>query len=214
MPERVFNITPKTTNEWLKSHSSSSTQFKERVTADILKNGQEVGGNISWPAVFSSLRCVSLGKVYTGEKATYNSISTTVGCAVAQMGWNMHTPDVVYMSGLYYAICTEQRAKQAYDQAVKIETGSAKFTNEAAKERSLEENQNEVGLYGYTSSVLLGSLAEYVKQYKLGDETYLRVLRNLLFLGKLGIKNAARENLFWHIKSGQVAEALALMGRH
>ncbi len=109
----VPRISQKTSNERLVEWSAQKWLRDERrcVAKDIINNGKELleGRNIDWELVLRGIKSTQWGELRVGEDALANTGARFIGGFAAYVGWSMHDPGSVYLSGQYLAIIADDK---------------------------------------------------------------------------------------------------------
>lgn len=182
LKEREFHITPKTPNIWLATQRNwYAAGVRERITEDIVTNGMELEGEIDWGVVLNHMTCVSQEKRYIGRAALENSIAATIGSVASNMGWDMHSPPVVYMSGFhpFWALGKDIELLNARLQLGK--DGKRLFKNDAAREAVLTREAEDVERIGGFREKLGNALEAYAGLTLPEDPLYVRILQRLIY---------------------------------
>ncbi len=191
VPERKFQITPKTTNESLKSQYSrngTNSQFRSTVAEDMITNAKELDNRIDWREVLGLMSTPRFGVVNsqlrsTGKSVLEQQITPTVGSATVKMGWNMDSPAVVYMGGYYFLRWLDNRLDILNE---KIENADIRIFEKDRKDKQLAQERAEAEKLTDFKNKLNESLNAFITQNfphipPENLETYLRILGFFLF---------------------------------
>ncbi|MDO8619525.1 MAG: hypothetical protein Q7R49_06335 [Candidatus Daviesbacteria bacterium] len=220
LSEKQFNISPKTPHAWLASQERWGNKSALLTVADdIVANAMELEKGVNWYEILDRTFAIvhryginGRGDIrYTGKFAIQNSIAATVGSVASNMGWNMSSPEVVYMSG-YHFFWGLGKDVDRLDQ--KIAGSNARtFSSEEAKEAALKKEGEEASRLGAFRKRLGETLDIFAQQNfeSKNLDTYLKILRNLIYLPNKGI-NLDRAKVFALLKSGDIASAAIALG--
>lgn len=133
-----FYITPKTLHRTLLTHKdwrSRSSDLSNLLAGDIIKNAQELLGQdeVDWDLILRNTRLDYSWRVYTGRQAMRFSIAGTLGWMASRVGWDMHSPEVVYMSGYYFVHESGKAINQLNQVLQAITEGTRGFSDEKKK---------------------------------------------------------------------------------
>lgn len=159
--DRVFEISEKTPNSMLVSADWSKYGSKERVAKDMFSNSRELAPEIGEEIILGCLVHWRMGtnRPERGIPALAYSIATKIGITAANIGWHMHSPEVVYMSGFHIS------------WAVGINM------------RNLKNKKEDPRISDIISSkeILDEALLEYVKRHLPPSEELLEILRAFIY---------------------------------
>lgn len=179
-----FDISPKSSNAWLVEQKTRVTyDYAAQLGNDILANAMELEPGVPWGEILNSIIWIDTGKRYQGKSAIQRASATTIGSVARTMGWNMDSPEVVYMS--IHAIILPLSVKiAALNQDLSdIEAGRNKFETEEAKVRRVEEVMQRVRKLGVFDGKLRESAEAYADQFLPQDPVNRKVLRRILMTG-------------------------------
>lgn len=210
--QKTFQISPKTSHERLTAVESwGNNKARIRVAEDIIANAKELESGVDWKEILDhTFAIVHSRDRYTGKLAVAKSIAGTVGSVASNMGWAMHSPDIVYMSGYYFFWVLGKDINSINQRLGRIEERT--FDSEDAKQSRLQKGQADATRLGTFRERLGDSLNLYTNQsFPVEDlEEYLEILQGLLWAGhnQLGSK---RYPIFNLLKAGQIREAHAAL---
>lgn len=210
--QKTFQISPKSSREWLVAVSSWADYMdRVRVAEDMVTNARELEGGVDWGEILGrTFAIVDRSRRYTGKVAIVYSIAGTVGSVASNMGWNMHSPEIVYMSGYHFFWGLGKDIDNINKRLAVAEERT--FDSQEAKEKTFQKEQQDVGRLGTFRQRLGESLDLYARQSFPAEDLdqYLEILRGLLYAGhnQLGQK---RHSIFNFLKSGQIREAHATL---
>lgn len=210
--QKTFQISPKTPHEWLATVRRWS-EWKARlsVAEDMVNNARELESGVNWSEILArTFAIVDKRRRYTGKLAIVHSIAGTVGSVTSNMGWSMHSPEVVYMSGYHFFWGLGKDIDHINERLAMAEERI--FDSQEAKQKILQKEQQDVKRLGTFRHRLGESLDLYARQsFPAGDlDQYLEILKGLLYAGhsQLGQK---RHSILHFLKSGQIREAHATL---
>lgn len=189
--DRVFEISAKTANSILVAADWSKYKFREIVAVDMFKNSMELAPEIGEDAILGCLTHWRMGtnRPERGIPALAYSVATSVGSAAAHMGWHMHSPEVVYMSGFHIA------------WAVGI--------NIRNLENKKKDPRKVSGLIS-CKETLDEAISNYVKQYLPPSEELLEILRAFIYPERSGILNR-RPKMYNLLRQGSIQDVSAIL---
>lgn len=205
---REFHITAKTPHTDLTNGWGSLNYYKarEKIADDMIANGRELTDEVSWRDVLDSLEGFHQGRTYSGRAALIHSVARSIGTVADHMGWDMHSPEVVYMGGYHFAWALGQKLDRLNLWQEEAQQGKKDFIDERSRVTALQRNEQEIGTLGTFRSKLNGALTEYTEQYLPKGEDYLEILRALIYFPSERI-GSQRFDIYDALKRGDVATA-------
>lgn len=208
--ERVFNISPKSTHQWMSAQELNYGDVRLKIADDILLNGRELEDGINWAVVEDCVRFHSRGKTSTGRWALQRSGAVRFASIAVNMGWDMHSPEIVYMSGSHINWYVVNEANKSKQRVADVEEGRIRFEDAEQTDLFKAQQMNRSGmLIGYASK-FNESLVEYGRQFLPNSDGYLEVLKGMTHLNRLGVTHE-RYELFELLKAGSFDQALVLL---
>lgn len=209
--DRKFNISLKTPHEWLASQRSwSDWLVRVRITDDIVANAMELESGVEWGVVLNHIISISDRQRYVGKSAITQSIAMTVGAVASNMGWHMHSPEVVYMSGFHPFWSLSKDLAILNRRLEEAEEGKRKFISEEAEEETIEREKREAGKIGAYRRRIGDSLEVYSQQTLPSNPLYLDILQGLLYLGHSKARDQ-RYRIFELLKKGKLEETAQIL---
>lgn len=205
VPTKIFNISEKTTHKVL----ASSLGSRGQITNDIVQNAMELVPDIDWILVLSYIEDKdTYGRIRSRNKsAIANSIALPISSVATHMGWDMHSPEVVYMSSFHPLKFISQRLTKLEE----LSKSNRVFLTDEQREIKLQKEREEVSVLTPIWKKLKWSLEEYARQNLPDDSIYLRILENLSYLGK-SMRTRKKEKIYDLLKEGKLAEAASFLG--
>lgn len=210
LPPSTFSISPKTAHEWLVEQKRPGFDYAAQLKEDIIKNAMEIEKGVNWGDVISSISWIRQGKRHEGGAAIQQSVATTVGAIARVMGWNMHTPEVVYMSSYCIIHPLTTRIDALNKDIAAIENGTHRFPTDDAKTQKLTAEKQEAGKLGAFRKKLKDSTKAYADTSLPQDDTYRAVLRMLIRTGHDSTRTI-RDKALRRLKNGNASEALEIL---
>lgn len=209
-PRREFQISPKSTNAWLqtnKGRTSDLYNVRMQVARDILTNAYELEGRVNWTEIKKDHLKTTTSKA-RGEAALAMSVASTVASIARYMGWDMHSPEVVYMSGshIHWSLGEDLDALNA-----RIYDDKRKFSDEAKKEVTLSEERKKAARIAVYRSRIGESLGEFARQKLPQGEEYLKLLQRFVYLDGGQISLHVRQKGLDLLKEGKITQAAAIL---
>lgn len=180
---RSFVISNKTSNSWLvEQRGLRQSSAMSRIAGDIIDNACELEGGINWDEILKRVSWLTYtgGETLHGQSAIANSVSVTLALVAARMGWDMHSPEVVYISGFYFLKFITKRTEILETNLVNAPT--RKFISEEKKGETIGKEQDERDNLVVSKERLGESLGEYAKQTLPQDPAYLEILQQLIYI--------------------------------
>lgn len=206
--ERVFNITPKHNNEWLTVHQVTGNSFRMVVAGDVIQNARELDPTgINWDEVVERYSCrQGIGDSRLKGKAAiaFNIVQPLAAMSI-RSGWDMHTPEVVYASGVHFAKFLTAEVIQRSERVKQMEEGQIKFDPPEKRQPALQvARELRDRMFVYKES-LDESLVQYAGLFLPRDERYLQILGTDLHRAIQG--NAKRYEIFAFLGCGDIERA-------
>lgn len=184
---KTFQISGKTSNTWLNEHRRELTtwDFRHKLADDIIANARELTSEVAWGEILDNVIWITSNRNNKGRAAIATSVATAVGSVAREMGWNMDSPQVVYMSGLVFVNFLGRRLAHLGELVKGLEEGKGDFPNEEIKEERLKERKAECARLGTFSHRITGALESYAGDNlpEATDPQYREILDRLLFIG-------------------------------
>lgn len=211
---REFHISPKAPRDWLMSQRNwSKFQTRVRVADDIIANARELENGVDWHEILSTHTiAIAVGKRYTGKLAIVHSISSTVGSVAARMEWDMHSPEIVYMSGYHFFWGL---GKDIDHLNTRIATAQERsFVSEEAKQATLKREIEDASRLGSFRKRLGESLDAFADQKFPAEnrDAYLEILKELIYLPHRRIYHE-RYDVFELLKRSDIQGAASILNR-
>lgn len=204
-PTKEFVISAKTTYLQLAGEKSiRDSRLRWRIAGDVINNARELERGINWVEVLSHIFWVQDKDIFYGRKAIANSIAVSLASIAINMGWSMHSPEVVYMSGLHPLRGLVKHIESLDENIAKAP--ERKFESEEKKEEIIRKERDEAGRLSIFRKRLEESLGEYAKQNLPENPTYLRILRRILY-----VKPEIRRKIIFFLRNGQIESAATLL---
>lgn len=213
MMPRIFVITPKTTHAWITEQKDGrGSVLIGRLTDDILVNVAELGGEDNLDDVINTVSWINGGKRYVGRFAIQQTIAPTVGSIAREMGWSMHTPQIVYMSPYSLFSSISSRVDYLKGDIKEIEEERHRFPTPEAKEAKYAAEKKEVDKLVAFNARLRSAAEAYADMVLPVDPVYRDVLRGLLRSGHTSTTTIRRSALN-HLRQGRVEQAHEALGK-
>ncbi len=189
---REFLISEKTPNRILATANWIKYPVKGRIAKDIFTNAIELAPTIDEKAVLNCLVHYRRGSTRkeTGIPALAYSVASTIGSTAAKMSWDMHSPEVVYMSGYHILWATGENIKN-------LESRGKTDTPEYKVIKICREDLGE-------------AVFEYVDRYLSTTEDLLEILRALIYPRHSNIKNRI-PTIHKYLGLGDIDRALTIL---
>lgn len=204
---REFEISIKTPKSQLKQWGRQVGQGESGpiITRDIILNAKQLaGGDVDWDAALPHIRCETTGGLYWGERAVRHGIARTIGSIASRLGYDMHSPHIVYLCGDFFALSFDSRASLLDEGLAQIDTGSRRFVSEEKKEQAIERERSDIVCLRSWESAMREAIVDYADQNQL-DMEYLQVLLSLLYLpAKHSVRRGEQFDLLRRGEYGQV----------
>lgn len=208
--QRVFRITPKTSNKVLASYERlASSSIKKSIAGDMKKNAQElVGEDLNF--ILDLIHIEAGGIRAKGINAVAFSVAPTVGSFALRMGMDMHSPEIVYMSGYYFYQVLDHRSQKLKPLVEAGRQGERTFETEEQEKKQLDKEKQEAEKVAAFKDKLQASLTQFAEQKGLSDPRYLEILRRLTFmLSSDGQEKKAK--IIDLLKTGNIAGAYEVL---
>lgn len=214
LERKIFRISPKTTNAWLASYDRIESNFCLAVADDIIANARELEGGINWSEILANQTFVtSHGRSrYSGKSAIARSVAVTVGTVALQMGWNMDTPEVVYMSGYHFFW---ELGKTVGYLTKRIQAAEERiFITEEAKQTTIKRETDYANQLNSFREKLGQSLDVFAHQNLPPEnlDIYLEILGEITYPLHKEIRYK-RYAIFQLLKAGDIAGAARILTR-
>lgn len=155
-------------------------------------------------------------ETYTGKKMVEITIAPTIGSIAKTMGWNLSSPEVVYLSGFYFYQYFTTRVNDLENRFKEVEEGRTTFINDDYEEKTTTNWRNELEKIKEVPTKISQALEKHARENlnQKGDD-YLRALRLIPYFTDLMTENpsaqSARKTAVDLLKQGRIAECLKLM---
>lgn len=210
---RGFQISPKSSHDWIVEHgtTSGSSEYRQKLTEDIISNGVEIEQGVSWHDVLSTVSWYERGIKYTGKSAISHSLAPVLGGVAREMGWNMHTPQMVYMSVYVFLGSLGLKLKGINENITAIMSGSSSFASEEVKQMRLKILNDEAGRFGVFMKRIRTSIEEYADGHLPDDENYRSVLQMLTRVGTRQVNKNSGRKAMTALKHGDTKTAYSIL---
>lgn len=187
---------------------------REQISNDIVANTTEVAGGFDWEKIIGRhFALIHQGRRYIGRAAITFSVAQTIGSAAANMGWNMHSPEAVYMSG-YHVLYVLKKTLRGFNQRIEdTEEGKRTFLNEEARLATLQKERTEAERLKRATAHLKNSLKEYAHQnlpYS-QDDLYLKILQALIYIKGKRLSSSERKKVFELLRNNSLDQAFNIL---
>lgn len=181
-PSREFTITRKTTWAVLTRDYSGGgkNDIWGKVAKDILANAEELEEGLDWEEIQKGLFANLLITNSLGKSAIAHTIARPVAIIAVNMGWNMDSPEIVYISGFYFYQRFKSRADSLEKQHENLT--ERKFLTDEDRQKTSVQERLEAERAKADSQKLKNALDEYADQSLPQDPAYLSVIQSLLYL--------------------------------
>jgi hypothetical protein len=209
-PKYEFHITPKTSNQELGVILKNRRRVRETVAADIVQNARELlsvqADMIPTEAILESVR---FDQGLSSERRTPTSahtIASTIANSARHMGWDMHTPEIVYLSGFHLACGVISRVHFLVESLVGIETGSIRFLTPEHKEEMVRTREDELQMLEVPARTVEEIVQDYARQRLPHDQKYLAILRCLPYMtgDSLKFSGKSKDGVLKQLRRGEV----------
>lgn len=215
MVERVFDISEKSRNEWLSENQRNVNTLRVAVANDIIQNARELDPTgVSWDEVIERYTCRQGNgdRMLKGRGAVASVIAEPLAAMSIRLGWHMHSPGTVYVSGVHFAKFLTVEAAMRRARASSMEIGEIKFDSPQRGVKAIHEAEAlRDRILAYKGS-LDESLIQYARLFLLQDERYLEILGTDLH--KTVKTNAKRYELFGLLRGGDTGKAYDIFLSH
>lgn len=206
--KREFHISPKTPHEWLAGvNLGSSFDSKDRLAGDIILNVTELEPGIDWNDTLNNSTYVFQGRKLHGKNIITFYLASKIGFAASRMGWDMHSPQVVYMSGYFFQSTFSSRLNQLKGQLEDFNRGERKFVSKETEYTALTKEAEETTKLGTDLEKISASLEEFKNQYLPENETYLKILQSFTRLPA----SYTKDKILNLLKGNKIQEASDLL---
>jgi hypothetical protein len=209
-PQSSFSISSKADIKWLQKQDLRTIEASGSVARMIWQNAQEVVGAETLAAVENHIVASVRGRRTTGVTGIRDSIAETVAAVARSMGWNMDSPQVVYMSTHHVSWSVNQDYQTLQQNVERARSGERRFISQEARDTMIAREQSEAErLLPYRDAINYG-LARYVSeqqatgQFPQGEQ-YLDVLRFLIY--QRSATQAVKKRVISFLQQGKIAEA-------
>lgn len=208
---RTFHITPKTPHETLAKVELWTRYYNPRlmVARDMLANAKELEDGVVWPEIQDQIIAISGKRRYHSTDALARSVAGSLGSVASYMGWDMHSPEVVYMS-TYHIMFTLGKRVQGLNERLAL-ADERQFISDELRQKTLAKEKADAGRLGAFEKRIRQSLQEYAQQFLPPDDRYLQVLQSLLYSSHIGITVKQRNKIMDYIKQGNIDQAYAVI---
>ena len=207
-----FNISTKSTHEWLTDHKMklSTNTVRNQITNDIYENARELNSEIDWSFVLDHVRAQRPGAgIVRGVPAITHLLSRSIGSHAERMGWDMHSPEIVYMSGYFFYQALNKEFDRLEEQIRASDEGKRKFLTSEARETKIQQERDEAEKINTFKQRLDESLKAYSQHNGLIDAKHLVVLQALLSIRYAEHKK--RDQLIKLLKNGDIEGAFTFV---
>lgn len=203
----------KLTHQWLEANPLTKADVKDQIGADILQNAQALNPDIPWGAVLQIVSWARPGiarRPFTGRLAITIAVAQGIGSAAREMGWNMDSPQVVYMGSSAISSLISRRLSSIAETETNIQTGVHRFPTEELKQQRLSELTEESGKLGVCVQRIQSALEQYSKENipEAENPAYLEALKAFPFMS-YGSKILNRDKAYTDFKKGEYQSAVA-----
>ncbi len=208
----TVQISDKTPNTWLKEHQKewATNDVRDKLTDDIITNARELTSEVDWGEILKNTTWVAKEGNYIGRPAVAISVARVIGTVAREMGWNMDSPQVVYMSGSVFVNFLGRRLAYLGDSIKAIEEGKVNFPTEEITQGKLAERKTENARLGTFSHRLTEAMESYIEnnQPEATDPKYREILHRLPFTGHQSMLQARNKALI-AFKNGKLEQAVS-----
>jgi hypothetical protein len=206
---RVFHISVKASHAWLLENNLRNDRVRERISDEIISNAQEVGNGINgqgWTEILNNVKHTEPNwRSHRGKWAIYKTIAIPAGMVGRTAGWDMHAPEMAYISTFHMLTPIADRITFLEESLAAAD--SRRFKSEAERDATLASERNEAQRFRGYREELTESLDEYATQH--GFEAGKRKVLEAL----LSATAALRNKMLAFLQSGEIDKAVALLER-
>ncbi len=199
-------ITEKTLHEWLVAQNwSSDSTPRRKVAEDMKQNAEELTSEVDWYEVWSHVTAEVQKRTVNAVTALAFSVAPTVGRVASALEWDMHSPNVVYMSG-YHAVWA--LGKDIDELNVRAADSNRKFESVAQREEALQREKKTASRLAGFRERISNELTRFSKQNGI-DEERQELLRGLLYMGQQKVPPTTQKRILGYVKDGDIAKAIS-----
>ncbi len=208
----TIRISEKTPNTWLKEHKKewATMDLRNKLADDIITNARELTSEVSWGEILDGISWVSSGQNYKGRSAIATSVATVIGTVAKEMGWNMDSPQVVFMSGSVFVNFLGRRLAHLGELVKGLEAGKGDFPTEELRQERLQERTAENARLGVFSHRITEALESYMGANlpEVTNPQYQEILSMLPFTGHQSM-TLIRDRALTAFKKGRLEQAIS-----
>lgn len=210
--KQKFGISDKLPHAWIADQSVvASNEYSGRLTTDIFNNAKELEPGVDWVEVTGTAKwSKSKGALMKGLPAIEARVSRLVGSVAREMGWDMDSPEIVYMSTYAFVRPLRKRIIELNENIKAVETGQRKFPSlEIGEQRVAAETTEAIRLEEYNNR-LTEKVELFADEAWPGDEYYRKTLQALLRTGHTSTINQ-RKKALTQLKDGKPEESYKIL---
>lgn len=207
---REFHISPKSTHEWLQDAPIRNFDTLRQIAGDMLTNVRELEGRVDWSEISRQIKGSRNTHMY-GKEAVAIMVAPTVGSVARHMGWDMHSPEVVYMSGFHPYWILGKELSVMRGNIEDYEQGSRRYKDEEKGREIIKKERATVARLATFRSRLGESLNEFTRQQIPQGEVYVGILQNIPYLTGSKLARSQRTKGLDLLKQGEIDAAAAIL---
>lgn len=191
---RIFYISPKSSHAWITEHikEKSRSDFNKKITDDIIANAMEAEPGVAWPEIIGLASYVDDGQGYRGRSALAKRFTRAINSTAYSMGWDMSSPQVVYMSIHALIIPVSERLNALNEDTNAIERGTHSFPTNEQRQQRLDAEMQEAGRLGAFIKRLSETAEKYADEFIPKGSEYRNVLKKIIHTGHVSAQKERR----------------------
>lgn len=138
-----------------------------------------------------------------GEKALARSVSPKFHSLANNLGWDLKSPEMVYISGFYLFSLLRSRLGEINQRREEISGGQITFLTNEQREEEIQKAKEELALLAPLVTKMAEGLEIYAQNFS-GDPRYLEILQ---ILPQVPIKTLLNKCVFGQLKNRQIEKA-------
>lgn len=206
------NEPPFGTHEWLQTHDLSKFPIRKLLGTQVIRNAQGLILESDWDSIKNAVSSQPLssgeitGQTYKGEVAIGGAFAEKIGATAKALGWDMDSPQVVYMSTSAVLSLVEVRLNTLSGNIERILGKTIRYSSPEETTRQLESKTEERNQLQASSKRIKSSLQEYAEKTmpeESKDPKYLEVLQ--------AFTHFSRGSAYTAFRNGDYANALRIL---
>lgn len=172
----------------------------------LLRNVQALRPELDWAHFLETcFRRKDPGQAYQGNQVLTRTFEPTIQIVTRHTGWELTSPEITFMTGIYFLDEAKKRESFLADGVRQIENGTRNFLDDNYRQKALENERNGQEFLQYFQETFGAALAAFGQQ-EIPDKQYQAVLQALA-LKRTYAYEKMRNQVMAHINEGNIEGA-------